>query len=166
MRVRGAGGVRPGDVGVVFTAGGPLHKVARMDAVQILEEVFPVGSGLVRLELVEIREHAGGGLMMTVRLVVCERDGEAVAIRDIKEQEVYTLAAADREDPRLAAAVAGWALAVQHVFEQANAEIESSMPHDFVVIGALLRLRRPQTAEDFCDAALAGKRRLGQFLRA
>lgn len=133
-----------------------------MSAAQILEAVFPIASELTRLELVEVHER-DGGISLTVRLIVME-PGEPPTIRDIKEQEVFALAAKHREDPRLAACVEGWALALKHVFDQGVDEIEALMPHDLVLIGGMLQLKRPRTAEDFCDAALAGKQRLGRFL--
>lgn len=142
-----------------------------MDVAQILADAFPVASELVRLELVEVSERDGGGVAATVRLVVCDRSEEGtVAIRGIKEQEVYVLTAAQRGDPRVAACVAGWAEALRHVFEEEDAHaadgVDSLMPHDLVMIGSLLLLKRPKTADDFTDAALAGKQRLGRFLRS
>jgi hypothetical protein len=142
-----------------------------MDVAQILADAFPVASELVRLELVEVSERDNGGIAVTVRLVVCERvDADTVLIRDIKEQEVWALSAAQRGDPRLAACVAGWAEALRHVFEEEDAHaadgVETLMPHELVIIGPLLTLKRPRTAEDFTDAALTGKQRLGRFLRS
>lgn len=137
-----------------------------MDVAQIFAEVFPIGSELSQLELVEMQE-PDGAVVLTVRLVIYEARDEVRTIRDIKEQEVHVLGAAQREDPRLAACVTGWAAAVREVFERdderAAGTIETLMPHELVVVGPLLALKRPRTAEEFTDAALA-PRRLGRFL--
>lgn len=140
-----------------------------MDAAQLLSDVFPISSRLSALELVEVQER-GGGLTMTVRLCVYEERGDERTIRDVREQEVYTVSAAHREDPRLAACVAGWAEAVRHVLaeddEHERRMIDEIMPHELVIIGPMLALKRPRTAEDFTDAALSGRSRLGKFLRS
>jgi hypothetical protein len=140
-----------------------------MDPAQIFADVFPIGSQLSTLELVEVSER-GGAIMLTVRLFHWSMQDGQRTIADIKEQEVYALGAAQREDPRLAACVAGWAEAVRHVFEQDDEHaaelVHGLMPHELVVIRELLALRRPRTAEDFTDAALSGRKRLGGFLRS
>ncbi len=140
-----------------------------MDSAQIFADVFPIGSQLSTLELVEVSER-DGAVLLTVRLVHWSLlDGQRT-IHSVKEQEVYAVGAAQREDPRLAECVAGWAAAVRYVFEQDDehaAEIvQGLMPHELVVIGGLLALKRPSTAEDFTDAALSGRQRLARFLRS
>lgn len=141
-----------------------------MDSAQIFADVFPIGSQLSTLELVEVQER-DGALVLTVRLVLWSaRESGERTIDSIKEQEVYALGASQREDPRLAACVAGWAAAVRYVFEQDDEHaaelVNGLMPHELVVIGELLALKRPRTADDFTDAALSGRQRLGRFLRS
>lgn len=141
-----------------------------MDAAQIFGDVFPIGSELSTLEVVHVEER-DAGVVLTLRLIHWSRgeDGQR-SLDTIKEQEVFALATAQREDPRLAACVAGWAAAVRYVFEQDDEHgadtIQGLMPHELCVVGALLELKRPQSAEDFTDAALSGRKRLGGFLRS
>jgi hypothetical protein len=140
-----------------------------MEAAEILREAFPVTSERTALELVETQERPDGGLALVVRLVVWEVDGEARSIRDVKEQEVYCLRADQRGDPRLAACVQGWRQALEFVLRQEDPHgddrLMSVMPHDLVGIGELLALKRPRTADEFCDACLTGRKRLGWLVR-
>jgi hypothetical protein len=139
-----------------------------MDAAQIFAEVFPIAAGSASLELVEARDQDNGSLRLTVRIILWApgEDGTRT-IRDVKEQDVYVIGPQHRGDPRLAACVAGWAEAVRFVFEQDDegGRFACIMPHDLIVVGSLLALKRPRTADDFTAAALAGKQRLGRFVR-
>lgn len=155
-----------------------LLACAAMDLALLFSEAFPIGSELFELALVS--ESGGaqadprGHWRATIRLIVFERvDGDR-QVRDIKEQECVWLYPQHREDPRVPAYVAGWAAAVQFIFER-NAElvdagdagasdrIDTAMPFDFFNPD-VLALRRPQTAEDFTDALLSSKKRLGKLL--
>ena len=75
--------------------------------------------------------------------------------------------AEDLDDPRMAACVAGTNLALEQLFNQDDLSwVDSCMPADLLPpYAALLRLKRPRSAEDFAEALLASKQRLGRFLR-
>lgn len=147
-----------------------------------LHALLPIRSELFSLEAADsIDEDAPdeddppGDLRITVRTIVWEREGEALSIRDIREQEVVWLLARHREDPRVRAYMEGWAAALQFVFarhaelaaagalsERARQRLEYAMPHELLSPG-VLDLRRPRTADDFTAALLASKQRLAMF---
>lgn len=136
---------------------------------QVFEDAFPVGSERISLELVEarLRDEA---VILTVRLLVWDVEGESRTIRDIKEQEVWAGPAAILQDPRLAVCVAGWRQAIELLFAQDDPRwldaVDCAMPHDlFPRFPELLALKRPRDAEDFADALLGSKQRLGRYLR-
>lgn len=141
-----------------------------MDVLQIFQDIFPVRGGLVALELADavVREDDDQALVLTVRLIVWERVDDALQIRDIKEQEVYVGSLEELAQPRLPECVAGWAQAAQQVFEQDDVSfVETLMPHDLICnFPALLALKRPRTADDFAEAVLTSKQRLGAYLQA
>lgn len=158
-----------------------------MDLARLFSAVFPIRSEQVSLELVSesVDESTGevsggtcedsqGYWRATLRLIVWEHEGGGLQIRDIKEQQIVWLYPELREDPRVPAYIAGWAAAVQYVFDRhselaaagdprGGAQIDVSMPHDFFDVG-VLKLRRPQTEGDFTDALLSSKKRLGKLL--
>lgn len=159
-----------------------------MDLAALLYETFPVSSDVFSLELVpeSINPDTGevnggiddtrGHLRATFRTVTWDVDGEARSIRDVKEQDVFLLAEDYRDDPRLPAYVEGWAAALRFIFErhaeltaagalpqQARDALDWCMPSDLVHPG-VLALKRPQTAEDFTEALLSSKKRLGRFI--
>lgn len=140
-----------------------------MTLLQVFEHAFPVTSERSHLELVEaaLREDA---VVLTVRLITWEGAGESRTIRDLKEQEVWVGKAAQLQDPRLAACVAGWRLAIAELFAQDHPRwcesVDCAMPHEFVLpFAELLALKRPRDADDFAEALLGSKQRLGRFLR-
>ncbi|MEZ4449651.1 MAG: hypothetical protein R3B09_09235 [Nannocystaceae bacterium] len=184
-----------------------------MDFAALLRDTFPVHSETFALELVGepvvgaeeevlrfVREDPSGRLRGTFRTLLWEVDRGVRSIRDIKEQEVLVLHAEHREDPRIPAYLAGWAAALQVLFDR-HAELvasipaepespslhlthrlplapapsvdpatsrllnrfEASLPGDFVHPD-VLGLRRASTADDFTDALLTSKKRLGSFV--
>jgi hypothetical protein len=142
----------------------------RMTVLQVFEDAFPVLSERTHLELVEARLREDDVVMLTVRLIVWEGEGESRTIRDIKEQEVFVGTAAQLQDPRLAACVAGWRLAIAQLFAQDHprwhGQVDTAMPHEFVrPLAEVLALKRPRDADDFAEALLGSKQRLGRYLR-
>lgn len=159
-----------------------------MDLALLFSEVFPIRSELFELSFVaetvdertgEIHggthEEGSGYWRATMRTITFEptTDG-TLQIRDVKEQECVWLLPQHREDPRVPAYVAGWAAAVQYVLdrgaelvaagdERAMNRFEAAMPFDFFSPD-VLDLRRPRSAEDFTDALLSSKKRLGKLL--
>jgi hypothetical protein len=140
-----------------------------MDVQQLFRDAFPVRSDRVSLELVDLAQPDDGSLKATVRLIVWDvADDGVLAIRDVKEQEVWLGPASGLADPRLPACIAGWALALEQLFAQDDHEwVECLMPHDLMpsFVG-LLALKRPRTPEDFAEALLGSKQRLGRFLKS
>ncbi|MFY0540475.1 hypothetical protein [Nannocystis pusilla] len=157
-----------------------------MSLAEALGQLFPIVSQHHSLELVsESVDSAGeawggcsvtadGRLEATVRLVVWDVQGEERMIRDVKEQQVTIVAAKHLEDPRVPAYLEGLAAALDLAFSRldeaiadkgpvAASAIEVAMPYEFFP-GDVLALRRPQTAEDFKDALLTNRKRLGWLL--
>lgn len=159
------------------------------DVVAFFSELFPIRSERFSLELV--CEHVdettgevfggadgqdGGDLRATMRTIGWDVEDGVQSIRDVKEQQVVWLLARHREDARARAYLQGWAQAVQFVLErheelraagtlteQAAQRIDYSMPYEFMGPD-VLDLRRPQTADEFTDALLSSKKRLGGLL--
>lgn len=155
-----------------------------MSLATVFDEQFPISSEHFSLEFVPesvnegtgetwggVQETDGGHLAATLRLFVWDvHEGER-SVRDIKEQQVVVLHKDHVDDPRVPAYLEGWVAALRLVFERhderlaagdpsASDRIEGAMPHEFV-FPDVLALRRPQTAEEFTDALLSGKKRLG-----
>ena len=137
-----------------------------MDLLQIILDVFPISAGPGSLELVE---SGGDGEpdRLTVRLIIWHRlpDGER-AIRDIKEQQVWVGDIEDADPERLTRAVAGWRMALEQLFAQDDATwLDVLTPHDLIPqFGELVALKRPRSADDFAEAMLSSKQRLGRWL--
>lgn len=141
-----------------------------MTMMQVFEDAFPVTSERTHLELVEARLREDDAVMLTVRLLVLDGAGESRQIRDIKEQEVWVGTSALLQDPRLAACVAGWRLAIEQLFAQDDPrwheQVDCALPHEFIgPFSELLALKRPRDAEDFAEALLGSQQRLGRYLR-
>ena len=159
-----------------------------MELALLFAEVFPIRSDVFELAFVSevVDERTGevsggtcedprGYWRATLRTISWERgaDGEP-QIRDVKEQECVWLYPEQKDDPRVPAYVAGWAAAVQYVLDR-HAELAEAgdggvtdrldvvMPYEFFC-PLVLRLRRPQTADEFTDALLSSKSRLGKLL--
>lgn len=160
-----------------------------MDLASVFAEQFPIGSDTFSVELVPetvhedsgeitggVHESADGRLLATLRTYVWEIEGGVRSIRDIREQQLVVLPAELSADPRVPAYFAGWAAALRHVLER-HAELaaagartdaqrqrlEYAMPSD-LLFPDVLKLRRPQTPDEFTDALLSGKKRLGRLL--
>lgn len=139
-----------------------------MSAEELFAGVFPIASELAHLELVEPCGAENGAVALTIRLVVFDRnDEQELCIRDVKEQSVYMLSAAQREDPRLKECIAGWAEAVAQALadERLLASIDELMPCDLCVVGPMLTRKRPQVAGDFAYLALTTRKLLGKFVK-
>ncbi|HEY0137294.1 MAG TPA: hypothetical protein VGB85_24595 [Nannocystis sp.] len=137
-----------------------------MDRLQIVRDVFPISGELGSLELVDPDPYAEPD-RLTIRLLVWERlpDGER-QIRDIKEQQVWVGGLEDVDPERLTQAVHGWAMALAQLFAQDDVTwMETLMPADLMPnLASLVALRRPRSAEDFAEAMLSSKQRLGRWL--
>lgn len=142
----------------------------RLDSfAELLRETFPARSELASLEFVAVALRDDRAVIATIRLVVWERaDDGTLAIRDVKEQEMLVCTVDELDDLRLPACVAGSQLALEHVLAQDDLEwIETCLPSDLLrPYSELLRLKRPRTAEDYAEALLASRQRLGRFLRS
>ncbi|WP_434428326.1 hypothetical protein [Nannocystis pusilla] len=158
-----------------------------MSLVEAFGRLFPISSPNFSLELtdesVDSAGEAWGGcsvtadgrLEATIRLVVWDVQGEERMIRDVKEQQVTIVSAKYLEDPRVPAYLEGLAAAIDLAFtrlDEAIADkgfgglsdrVETAYPHEFFP-SDVLALRRPQTAEDFTDALLTNRKRLGWLL--
>lgn len=159
-----------------------------MELASLFSEVFPLRSDVFELSFVSetVDERTGevsggthadanGYWRATMRTISWERGSDGVLqIRDMKEQECVWLYPEHADDPRAPAYVAGWAAAVQYVLDR-HAELAAAgdggvtdrldvvMPYEFFC-PLVLRLRRPQTADEFTDALLSSKSRLGKLL--
>jgi len=111
-------------------------------------------------------ERDDGSLAIVLQLYLYEErpGGGERTVRDIKEQEVYFVPAAYRDEPaRVREYIAGWAAAVREVLEGwSSARASEAMPYD-LADPKVLKLARAETAEDF-RAALLKKSRLGKLL--
>jgi len=158
-----------------------------MDLAEAFGQQFPISTEYYSLEFIPesvdentgevlggFHELASGNLAATLRFFVWEVNDGARSIRDIKEQQVFVVPKAHVDDARVPAYFAGWAAAVRFVFERhderraagdqaASQRLDWAMPHE-LVFSDILGLRRPQTADEFTDALLSGKKRLGRLL--
>lgn len=127
---------------------------------------FPIGDGLVRLEVVEPSyslAEVPDRAFVVVRLIVFDEHEGRTSVRDIKEQEIYAghpslYDDASRVDEMLYAQqeVLGEALrGPAHAFE-------TLMPHDLLFTN-VLKLVKARSREDFARA-LRAKSRLGRYL--
>lgn len=135
---------------------------------ELLRDTFPARSERVSLEFVTVELREERSVMVTIRLFVWETGADGMlVIRDVKEQEVFVADVDELDDPRMAACVAGSNQALEQLFLQDDlAWVDDCIPADLLQpYGGLLRLKRPRSAEDFAEALLASKQRLGRFLR-
>lgn len=161
-----------------------------MDDIQtVFSELFPIASDEFSLEFVGetvvedtgeivggLRQNSDGSFLATLRTISWEVvDGER-SIRDVREQQVVVVLAGNAADPRLPAYFAGWAAALRFILARhqemradgtlpakASDSLECAMPHE-LVCPDVLRLGRPQTADEFTDALLSSKKRLAKFM--
>lgn len=158
-----------------------------MDLAAAFSQHLPISSAHYSLEIAEQRidgdageawsvlsVNAEGDRVVTARLVVWEVDGDDRSIRDVKEQDVVVVPAAYVDDPRVPAYFEGWAAAIRTAFtrlEEVIAEgnaavgerVEEAVPYE-MFCPEVLGLRRPQTAEQFTEALLSNRKRLGWLL--
>ncbi|MDC0668211.1 hypothetical protein [Nannocystis radixulma] len=152
-----------------------------MDLAAAFAQQFPLSSEYFALELVAETDdaHSGdawggvremeGHLVATLRLIIWEdRDG-ARSICEVKEQQVVVVFQANTADARLPVYFEGWAAAIRYLFARLDErrgtddELARLMPHE-LASPDVLGLRRPQTADEFTDALLSSKKRLGRLL--
>lgn len=135
---------------------------------ELLRDTFPARSEQVSLEFFDAALRDDRVVVVTIRLVGWERNADgSAAIRDVREQEVYVGEAELLEHPLLAACVQGTVMALDQLFAQDDLEwVDMVMPADLLrPFAELLRLKRPRGAEDFAEALLGSRQRLGKFLR-
>ncbi|MBZ5715386.1 hypothetical protein [Nannocystis pusilla] len=147
-----------------------------MDLAAALAQLLPISSTHYSLMFVGgAIDPERGSLVATVRLVVWDVNGEERSMGDIKEQEVEVVPAKSIDDPRLPAYFQGWAEALRVAFARldeviaaegeaaAGNRVEEALPCD-MFCPEVLALRRPQTAEEFAEALLSNRKRLGWLL--
>lgn len=131
----------------------------------IVRSAFPVNAGLFEIALGTASAYGddkvfgavvdrGGSIAIVVQLLVYEPADGQLMIRDIKEQEVYTLPAERRgERERFDAFVQGLADGIRALFEaRPNDErVAYAMPSE-LWDSSLLALKRAKTREDFANA--------------
>jgi hypothetical protein len=143
-----------------------MERLARF--CELLRDTFPARSELASLEFVDAALRDERAVIVTIRLVGWDRGEDGtLSIRDVKEQDVFVGEVEVLAHPLLGACVTGSIMALDQLFAQDDLTwVETVMPADLLhPFGALLRLKRPRTAEDFGEALLASRQRLGQFLR-
>jgi hypothetical protein len=157
-----------------------------MELAPSFSEQFPISSNHFSLEYREQKvDGAGevgaacsvneqGHLVATIQLVVWDVDGDDRSIGGVKQQEVTIVPAAHVDDPRVPAYFAGWAAALRFAFERLGEaiargdaalsdRIEGAFPFE-MFCPEVLKLSRPQTADDFTEALLSSPDRLGWLL--
>ncbi|MEZ4381908.1 MAG: hypothetical protein R3A79_11225 [Nannocystaceae bacterium] len=139
-----------------------------MSLPELLQTHTPIAADLAEFRFMGAEPMDDGGVWTTVRLIIWQGEGEDRAILDIKEQSL-PWSPKELADPRLAAFIAGWAAALGEVFAAISAAGDASTLDPFLPSDLLspdvLRLARPRSADDFCDALLQ-PRRLGELLPA
>lgn len=158
-----------------------------MNIDEVVRSLFPIRSEWISLELApawtdentgEVQQDVWSdqGVGVLVRLIVWDEvDGDR-SIRDVKEQQVTLVYQRHAEDPRVVDYARGWAAALSFALGRVDelraagaplprfaAELDAWMPMD-LFFPDLLALRRPQTEDDFMDALLSSKKRLGKLL--
>ena len=106
-----------------------------------------------------------GVVRASFQLIRWDRAESGWAICDIKEQDVFLMGDGP-EDPRLEAMLAGWARAMGvalHALEGKPDAADWAMPFEFYD-PHVLSLKRAKTADDFFEAFLGSKKRLGRFI--
>ena len=105
-----------------------------------------------------------GVVLASFRLIRWDRAESGWTICDIKEQDVFLMEDGP-EDPRLEAMITGWARALGvalHALE-GKPKADWAMPCEFYD-PHVLSLKRAKTADDFFEAFLGSKKRLGRFI--
>lgn len=136
----------------------------RVDVSGRIAGYFPIGSELVKLEVVAGEDEDDGrdepAAFAVIRLIIWDQRDGLLSIRDVKEQQVFMGWPVLFEDGERVAAF--FAALGEVIAEIPLEEVETLMPHDLMCADAL-KLKRATTREDFA-AALRAKSRLGQFL--
>ena len=139
-----------------------------MDFVELqalFHDVFPLRAQAVELVVTETREdptRSGIDVRGVMRLVVFEPQSDTIVT--IKEQELVLVPAAVRQDPRLEAAVRGWAQAFVEAIDMSvdlGQRLEAWVPYDLWFLPQLLTLQRAQTQLQFANACLQSRSRFG-----
>jgi hypothetical protein len=119
-------------------------------------EMVPFGDGEW-----ESRFAPDGDLYLTMRLICWEQAGEVTTIRDIKEQQLYVPAALLADAARFDAFARALASVLSRVCQRSD-RIDVMLPSDLIRFDAL-KLKRPQTEDQFVDALVVPSR-LGRLL--
>ena len=127
---------------------------------------FPIGDGLVRLEVTEACEELGEEsetAIVVVRLIVFDQHEDGLMIRDIKEQQLYCgPAALYRDTTRVDEMLYAQQAVLGELLRGPVEGVEAMMPCDLLVMD-VMNLVRARTREDFARA-LRVKSRLGRYL--
>ncbi|WAS94919.1 YwqG family protein [Nannocystis punicea] len=115
--------------------------LSRQAIEELLRAMFPAGGEHFELRLADgeepVSETESGGVQVRVLLLSYETDGER-HIRDVKEQEVYLLNAAERADAaRTTAYLRAWARALPAIGRHYGGEVDTLMPLDLFFWEAL-----------------------------
>ncbi|WAS96532.1 hypothetical protein [Nannocystis punicea] len=158
------------DLGLAFAGLFPIR--SERLTIEFVPETVDEDTGEVRGGFQEMTD---GRLVATLRIVLWDLHEGERTIRQTTEQELVVVDSEYSYDPRVPAYFAGWAAAVRFVFgrldELAAADelpdlderLQELVPSD-LVFSEVLELRRPQTADEFTDVLLSGKKRLGGVL--
>jgi hypothetical protein len=127
---------------------------------------FPIGDGLVRLEVVEPSYPLGedpARAVVVVRLIVFDEHDGRTMIRDIKEQEIYAGHPSLYDDTsRVDEMLHAQQEVLGEVLRGPAEPFEALMPHDLLFTN-VLKLVKARSREDFARA-LRAKSRLGRYL--
>ena len=146
-----------------------------MNLNDILKEAFPIKNTYYSLLAVDDNEHGSlsfidseSNLKIVMQLIQWEFDGTDRKITSIYEQELLLAYSRHTRDSRLEAYVGGWVIALEEVFihieKKGQEGLLGILPHD-LVYPKVLDLKKPLSDNDFVDAFLNSKKRLGRFLK-
>lgn len=129
---------------------------------------FPIGDGLVRLEVVEpwgSEPDDPNRASVVVRLIIFEEGPDGPTIRDVKEQQLYVgLPKLYEDGGRVDEMLYAQREVLGEVLQGPVERFESRMPHELFFTN-VLSLVRAHTRQDFARA-LRAKSRLGRYLSA
>jgi hypothetical protein len=127
---------------------------------------FPIGDGMVRLEVVEPWGPLTGApdrTVVVVRLIVLEEHEGQIRVRDVKEQEVYAGHPTLYDDTsRVDEMLYAQQDVLGEVLRSSTLALDTLMPHELLFTN-VLSLVRARSREDFARA-LRAKSRLGRYL--
>lgn len=144
------------------------HRGAMLDLYPRFAPFFPIGDGLVRLEVVKlsppIADHPERATIVVQLFVFAEREGER-EIRDIKEQQIFAGYASHYDDAgRVEEMLRAQQDVLGELFCQPPERFDALMPHDLLFTN-VISLVRARTRDQFARA-LRVKSRLGRYLKA